>query len=202
MEKKVAYIGVDPGKKGFLTIFKPEISEYFFYTMPTHKVETGEFTAKGKPKLKSEFHIEGVRDLIFQIAKDFKGYRFIAAIEDVHGREGWSAQNNFTFGHTTGLQRMILVMLNAETELVRPQKWQSIIYNGYEMIKTPSSTGKTMVNDAKAMSEMVATSEFPNIDFRKNPLRKKTARDRNDDNKIDSFLICQYLLRKHYYPPF
>jgi len=44
--------------------------------------------------------------------------------------------------------------------------------------------------DAKAMAEHIATSEYPNIDFRKTERAKK-----NHDGKIDSFLICLYLMR-------
>jgi hypothetical protein len=100
------------------------------------------------------------------------------------------ATNNFNFGYIAGMQRMIFVMLGIEPELVRPQKWQSVVREGYKSIKRPSASGKTMVVDAKEMAEIIVTKEFPDIDFRKSERAKK-----NDDNKIDSFLICQYLMR-------
>ena len=61
---------------------------------------------------------------------------------------------------------------------------------GYEVIKKSSSTGKTQVVDAKLMAEYIVNAEFPEIDFRKTTRAKK-----NDDNKIDAFLILQYLIR-------
>jgi hypothetical protein len=76
--------------------------------------------------------------------------------------------------------------------MVRPQKWQSFIRQGYTLIKNPSSSGKTMVVDSKAMAEQIATTEFPDIDFRKSDRAKK-----NHDGKIDSFLVCNYLIRTY-----
>lgn len=187
MENKV-YFGIDPGKAGFITAFDGKC--FTFYPMPTHKVETGELLKSGKPKTKVEFDESGFLQLILKIASDFKGFEKYFAIEEVGGRQGWSAQNNFNFGLVAGLQRMIPIMLGAEYILVRPQKWQSYIRKGYKGIKKSSSTGKTMVLDAKAIAEKIVETEWPNIDFRKTERSKN-----NDDNKIDSFLICMYLYR-------
>lgn len=182
------YFGIDPGKVGFITAFDGK--GFTFYKMPTHKVETGKLLKSGKPQMKEEFNESGLRDIIIKISKDFAGKEKFFAIEEVTGREGWSAQNSFNFGFTAGLQRMIPIMLCAEYITVRPAKWQSYMRQGYKEIKTPSSTGKTMVLDAKAIAEMIVEAEYPHIDFRKSERSRK-----NDDNKIDSFLICLYLYR-------
>lgn len=184
----VAYIGVDPGKAGFITLLLD--GEFTFYPMPYHKVETGELTAGGKPKMKSEFHEAGLRDLVFEIKKKVGKRTLKVGIEAVGGRGGWSATNNFNFGYTAGLQKMIFIMLGAEITMIRPQKWQSFMRQGYKDIRKASSTGKTMVSDPKAVAEMIVESEYPHIDFRKTERAKK-----NDDNKIDSFLICIYMYR-------
>lgn len=190
-KQKLIVLGIDPGKSGFITSYDPELDEFNFWQMPTHKVPTGLIQKSGKPEMKEEFHSEGFRSLIIELHTKFKGCRIIAAIEEVGGRMGWSAENNFNFGHTAGLQLMILIMLKAEIEFVRPQKWQSFMYQGFSKVMIPSSTGKTMVNDTKATSALVATSIAPNIDFR------KTTRSRNlDDNKTDAFLICLYRFRR------
>lgn len=186
--EKIAYIGVDPGKSGFITVFFG--NDFTFYPMPTHKVETGETTKTGKAKMKTEFHEAGLVDLVYKIKADFPDCKFKVAIEQVGGRTGWSAQNNFNFGYTAGMQKMIFQMLRAEIIMVRPQKWQSFMRQGYPNIKKKSSTGKTMVNDPKAVAEMIVKTEYPQIDFRKTTRAKV-----NDDNKIDSFLICLYLVR-------
>tara|TARA_R110000796_G_scaffold59008_1_gene135916 strand:- start:8673 stop:9254 length:582 start_codon:yes stop_codon:yes gene_type:complete len=189
MDKKI-YIGVDPGKDGFITIFDPQEVKHHFIEMPTEKLETGKTLKSGKPETKTQFSESKLKDIVFDISNKFKGYEKYAAIELVTGRQGWSAQNNFAFGHTAGLQKMILIMLGCDIIEVRPQKWQSSVRQGYQEIKKPSSTGKTMVSDAKAIAEMIVENEFPDIDFRKTKKSKK-----NHDGKIDSFLICMHLYR-------
>ena len=189
-DKKTVYIGVDPGKAGFICIYDPEINNTEFIPMPEHKVETGELLKSGKPKMKTTFHEEGLRDIVFRISERYKGYRKKVAIENVMGRGGWSATNNFNFGYTAGMQKMIFLMLGADILMVRPQKWQAYMRQGYQAIKKSSSTGKTMIDDPKAMAELIVKTEYPEIDFRKTERSKK-----NDDNKVDSFLICMYLYR-------
>lgn len=186
------FFGMDPGKSGF--IFAYDGKEFKSYEMPHHKTETGELLKSGKSKTKEEFHIGGFPDLIYQIKKDFPEGPYIAAIEEVGGRGGWSATNNFNFGFVAGLQRMIFEMLRAEIIMVRPAKWQSVVRKGYDIKKIPSSTGKTMIVDAKQMAEYIVTKEFPNIDFRKSSKAKN-----NHDGKIDAFLILQYLIRTYKY---
>ncbi len=182
--------GMDPGKDGYITAWDGK--QFTFYAMPTHRVDTGEVLKSGKPKMKTEFHISGLVDLVFQIRKDFPSGKnhIIVAIEEVGGRGGWSATNNFNFGHTAGLQRMVFEMLRAEIIMVRPQKWQSVVRQGYELKKVRSSSGKTMVVDSKMMAEHIAVTEYPGIDFRKTERSKK-----NHDGKMDSFLICLYNIR-------
>lgn len=185
------WLGVDPGKQGYIT-GTSNGKDFKFYPMPTHKVETGKLLKSGKPQMKDQFHIHGMVDVATKINNDFPNMEIVVAIEEVGGRGGWSATNNFNFGYTAGLQRMIFEFLDAEIIMVRPQKWQSVVRRGYELKKVPSSSGKTMVVDSKLMAEQIATTEFPNIDFR-NTERSKI----NHDGKIDSFLICLYLMRTY-----
>ena len=187
---KEILLGMDPGKEGYITAWDGK--EFKFYSMPTHKVETGKFLKSGKPQMKDEFHISGIVLLIKKLHSDWKNCKLIAAIEEVGGRGGWSATNNFNFGHTAGMQRMIFEMLDAEIIMVRPQKWQSVVRRGYDLMKVKSSTGKTMVVDSKMMAEHIATTEYPGIDFRKTERAKN-----NHDGKMDSFLICLYLIRTY-----
>lgn len=189
-DENIVYLGCDPGKDGYITAYDGK--DFKFYSMPKKKVETGEFTKSNKPKIKTVFDDAGFRELTLQINRDFDKATFIVTLEDVTGRQGWSAQNNFNFGHTAGLQKMIFIMLGADITMVKPQKWQSFMGQGYAKIKVPSSTGKTMVNDTKAFAEMIATTEYPNIDFRHSARAKN-----NHDGKIDSFLLCLYGFRRH-----
>ena len=175
--ESVAYVGIDPGKMGFITILKDD--KITFFPMPFERVDG-----------KSVFCETCLKPLVEDIASICEGYKIKVAIEQVQGRGGWSATNNFNFGYVAGLQKMMMIMLDADILMVRPQKWQAEMRKGYEAIKKSSSTGKTMVNDSKAIAEFIALTEWPEVDFRKST-RAKT----NDDNKIDSFLIAQYLKR-------
>lgn len=171
------FIGLDPGAKGFITVYKPSIENFHFYQMPTEK---GEGTT-------SVFSFKGLKEIADDLKQKYKRYKIVATIEDVTGRQGWSAQNNFNFGHVAGAQRMLLESIGAEIISVRPQKWQAIMYQGHDKIKAPSSTGKTMIHDTKATSAKVAQAMQPNIDFRRTTRSKKI-----DDNKTDSFLLAMY----------
>lgn len=193
MTKNTVFMGIDPGKEGFIVLYNKQTGEREFLQMPLKDVPTGEFKKNGDPKTTQEFDAFGFRKLILDIAAKYQGCKFYGVIEDVIGRQGWSAQNNFNFGHTAGLQLMILIMLNATYEMVRPQKWQSIIYRGYNKVMVPSSTGKTMIHDTKATSKIVAKAIAPEIDF-----RKTTRSTKMDDNKTDAFLMCEYA-RLHLY---
>lgn len=192
-DKEIVYFGLDPGKDGHLTAFT-EKGGYKFYPMPEHKVPSGKLLKSGKPQMKTEFHLSGLANLAWEIACDFplSVYSLVAGIEEVGGRGGWGATQNFSFGHIAGMQRMIFEMLSAEIIMVRPQKWQSFVRKGYTLIKNPSSSGKTMVVDSKAMAEQICVSEFPNIDFRKTERATK-----NHDGKCDSFLICNYIKKTY-----
>ena len=185
---KNIYIGVDPGKTGFITILKD--GEYKFFPMPEHKIETGEFLQSGKPKLKKVFYEEGLKDVLFDIARECKGRIVVVGIEKVIGRGGWSAGNNFIFGYMAGMMKMMFITLGFKIIMVRPQKWQAYIRltHNVEQFKKDSSTGKTKVNDPKAVADEIVSKHYSNIDFRKTVRAKN-----NDSNKIDSFLICKYI---------
>ena len=190
---EIAYIGFDPGADGFITVGTKDSGEEFtYYPMPTQLEETGTILKNGKAQTKAVFSYFGLIKLAVEIKQTFNQYKIVAAIEEVGGRGGWSATNNFNFGYKAGAQRMLLELLKAEITMVRPQKWQSFMRKGYELIKNPSSSGKTMVVDSKAMAELIATTEYPGQDFRKTERAKK-----NHDGKIDSFLICLYLMRTY-----
>lgn len=188
MSRDVVYIGVDPGKTGFISIEVNEKRD--FIKMPYHKIPTGKFTKTGKPITKDEFHEEGFLDIFIELTTRFRTEEIKVAIEEVGGRGGWSATNNFNFGYVAGMLKQLFILLGAEIIMVRPQKWQTYMRQGYPDLKKASSTGKTQVRDPKAVAQLIVETEFPEVDFRKTERAKK-----NDDNKIDSFLILQYLIR-------
>jgi hypothetical protein len=186
------FIGVDPGKSGYFSIYDPSTDGFTFILMPEHKVDSGKKLKSGLPEMKNEFYPEGMRQIVFDIKKQFPTQKFVSCIEDVCGRQGWSAENNFNFGHIAGLQLMVLIMLGASIEFVRPQKWQSMMYQGFNKVMVPSSTGKTMIHDTKATSAIISAALRPDISFARTE-RSKTI----DDNKTDAFLITMYCYKNY-----
>lgn len=187
----VVVIGIDPGKDGFISIRRIDGS-FEFIEMPEHKVPTGKISKTGREEMKSEFNPAGFVEIVDHIKEEYQGFKILGCIEEVQGRQGWSATNNFNFGHTAGLQYSVLSMIGAEIEMVKPQKWQSFMYNGFCKTMKPSSTGKTMVHDTKATSAIVAQQLAPEIDFRKTERSKEI-----HDGKTDSFLICMYRYQRY-----
>lgn len=108
-------------------------------------------------------------------------------IEDVHSIQGSSAASNFSFGRNVGELHAVLKILNVNMNMVQPKVWQKEIWDGYELIKKSSKTGKTMVNDTKAMSISIAQDLYPDVDLR----RTKRSRTPND-GMSDALLIAEY----------
>lgn len=185
---KKALIGIDPGRHGFITVFVN--NDYHFFPPPEKKVESGKFNKNGTPKYEDKFDENGFKDIYEKIKILCEGCEIHCAIEEVGGRGGNSAQSSFSFGFVAGLQRMVIIMLGAKILLVKPLKWQTVVYKGFEKTMIKSSTGKTMVHDTKDTSRRVASEIAPHIDFRKNTLGRGK---KLDDNKTDSFLILLYL---------
>lgn len=190
LPEKTVFLGFDPGDIGFICLYVG--GRFIFHQMPTHKVETGRVSKAKKPIMKEEFCLAEFVSLAHSIKDSYKGFEIIAAIEDVHAIHGASAESTFNFGYTAGMQNMFLEIIEAKVIKVPPKKWQSVMWRGYKTIQVPSKSGKTLVNDTKATSEAVALDLFPHMDFRKNEKCRT-----NDDNKIDSLLICEYLIKRY-----
>jgi len=173
-------IGIDPGNSGFFSFYNTRNKTWDFKEMPKEKIDN-----------KKIFSINGLIELSKEILKNVEPSKVCVIMEDVHGRGGWSATNNFNFGENYGALKMFANIVSKNIEYIRPQKWQSFIRKGYKPIRVLSGSGKTMVVDSKATAEMIVKKEFPNIDFR------RTTRSKNlDHNKIDSFLIALYKIRR------
>lgn len=179
-ELNKVFIGVDPGVKGFLTIHFNGVKE--FIEMPK--------TGKNKDKLDTQELVK----ICIRLSIRFSDMEVIVGFEDVHALFGSSAKATFTFGHTVGQQYAalsILTLKSGRIELITPKKWQSLMWRGIEIVKVPSSTGKTFVNDTKATSLNAAKKLWPEEDWRRNSRCKV-----DDDNKVDSALVCEYLIKK------
>jgi hypothetical protein len=171
MENKI-YIGIDPGKNGYITIFYKE--KFFFYPIPL---------------IGGEYDVNTLSE-VFKTSI-FSNYSNVyCVIEDVHAIFGASASSTFSFGFGIGLLEGILTTLKIPFTKVSPKKWQKQMFEGVPNMTKPSSTGKTMKSDTKGMALIAAKRIFPDIDLRDNDKCKKA-----HDGKVDSLLICEYAKR-------
>ena len=167
------YLGIDPGSKGFITLMSDEGMEFF-------SIEDNDFYKLG--------------DILHDIKERYSDV--ICVMEEVHAIFGSSAKGTFNFGEINGLLKGLLIANKIPYHLIQPKIWQKEIWDNKDMVyifKTSEKDGKTkkMVN-TKPTSFNSAKRLFPNVDFRKTTRCKK-----DDDNKIDSLLICEYGRRKN-----
>jgi len=171
-----AFIGIDPGKNSYITTIAPN----------------GEIVFDPIPMIGKEIDVKAL-DYIFQTLENC--YQDpIAVIEDVHAIFGSSANATFDFGYTTGLLEALLVAHKIPFTKVQPKTWQKEMWEGVPIQRKASSTGKTQVNDTKAISEMAAKRLFPNEDLRPNDATTRCKK--SDHNKVDSLLIAEFCRRK------
>lgn len=174
--KRIA-MGVDPGKKGFITFLSEggEVIEY----VPLLEDPNSKY-----------IDFTHLRKIFKEVTAD-PDKKIRCVIEDVHSIPGSSAQSNFNFGYIVGALEELLKSFEIPFTKVAPKTWQKEMWQGVALKKKLSSTGKTQVNDTKAMSLEAAKRLFPREDFR------RTTRATNpDDNKVDSLLMAEYCRRK------
>ena len=100
-----AWIGIDPGQKGFLCLIVPndKIIQYRSNIEKPINISTWLHIINSKYNLK------------------------MCVIEDVHSIYGTSAKSNFMFGYNTGLITGIIQTVNLPLAKVQPKKWQKAI---------------------------------------------------------------------------
>jgi hypothetical protein len=165
------YIGIDPGKEGYICIMEGEAITF-------HPI----------PLIGKEFDIHNLFELLFKIANTDSNIHCV--VEDVHALFNSSAGATFSFGFGLGVIEGILVSLLVPYTKIAPKKWQKELHQGIAVQQKKSSTGKTMVNNTKLMSEMAAKRLFPKVDLRASERCKKS-----HDGKVDSLLICEFCKR-------
>lgn len=175
MENKM-YIGIDPGKKGFICT----ISVDLIYFEPI-------------PLIGKEVDLNELSNVIRNIKGIAESYqmKIHCVIEDVHAKFGSSAKATFSFGYVCGATEAMLIAHDIPYTKVNPKKWQKEMWEGIPVQKKPSSSGKTMVNDTKLMSLMAAKRLFPEVDLRASNRSKIP-----HDGKVDSLLLAEYCRRK------
>jgi hypothetical protein len=96
-------MGIDPGDKGSVCIYTPQINEILF-------INTSD----------DAFYIRKIIEEQRAQVRDFRAY-----IEDVHSIFGMSAKSNFSFGWNVGKLHTILQTLEMDYNKVQPKKWQA-----------------------------------------------------------------------------
>lgn len=166
------YLGIDPGSKGFITLMSDEGVEFF-------SIEDNDFYKLG--------------DILHDIKERYSDV--ICVMEEVHAIFGSSAKGTFNFGEVNGLLKGLLIANKIPYHLIQPKIWQKEIWDNKDMVylyKISKDGKKKKVVNTKPTSFNAAKRLFPNVDFRKTTRCKK-----DDDNKIDSLLICEYGRRKN-----
>ena len=167
------YLGIDPGKQGFITGINPEVDKIAYYAISS---------------IGDQVNLQELDQFLSEIAPFVKH----CVIEDVHAIFGAAAKATFNFGHIVGVLEGMLTAYKIPFTKVQPKKWQKEMWEGIPLQQSPSSTGKTMKTDTKKMSLLAVKRLFPNEDLRRTERSKK-----DDDNKVDSLLIAEYC-RRHY----
>lgn len=183
--KPKAFLGIDPGRKGFVALWREGVTDnngYTFFAFPLLPLD--------------KINEYGYKQLLEQIKPYLVGYDVKACIENVYGRSDNSGRPNpktaFAFGFATGMQKLILILLDiADIEKVLPQAWQKAMYSEKDKVLIKGRNGK-MKHDTKATSIKIAQQLAPEIDFRRN----SRARVMSDD-KTDAFLICEWFKKQY-----
>ena len=175
MKSRKLHIGIDPGASGFITVFYPDGTNQSFQI----------------PSIGKEIDLYSLNNIFRNLTMDNTLNNIHCVIEDVHAIFGSSAGATFKFGFIAGVLESFLISNSIPYTKVQPKKWQKEMWEGIKLQQKSSSTGKTMVNDTKAMSLIALKRLFPDIDPRKNDRSKNP-----DDNKVDSILLAEYSRRK------
>lgn len=164
-----AYIGIDPGKHGFISVICGDLIESY----PI-------------PLIKGELDILGLDD-IFKTIKSFSSDTY-CVIEHVHAIFGSSAKATFGFGYVAGVLEALLVANKISYTKVQPKQWQKQMWEGIPVITKQGSNRK----DTKAMSLLAGQRIFPQVDLRATERSKKP-----HDGKVDALLLMEYGRRNY-----
>ena len=127
------YIGIDPGKEGFITTIRgSEINHWAI------------------PKTGKDVDLYALSSIVLSLAELHGVQNCTAIIEDVHALPGSAAGATFTFGGICWALRMAFIMCGVKVVLVSPKRWQKEMYVGIKPDK-----------DKKVMSVQAAQLLFP-----------------------------------------
>ena len=171
VERTPAYLGIDPGKSGGLTV-----------------MQDGKIVFKAiMPISGDSLDIRGLYDLIKSLTSN---YNLTVVLEEVHSIFGSSAGSNFTFGFVCGAIEAIVVSHRLKLIKVQPKKWQKEVWTNSDMAYKPKKPAQKNASvDTKATSLNCAKRLFPDFDFRKSDSARVT---KDHDGIVDAVLMCEY----------
>lgn len=156
-----AFIGIDSGWNG------SAICLYEYEDKPYYGVEA---VFNDKPfEEQKEWYEKWNKDVV------------AVGIEEVHGRGGWSAQNNFTFGRSYQSCLDASCNLPVETLYITPVQWQTV----YDLVGCVDKKAKNK-STLKKQKHREKIDELFTTDFE---ITNRT---------VDSFLIAWYVKMKYY----
>lgn len=170
------YVGLDVGKKGYISTQGGDGLIRFFSFKDHDKKETFDYLKKLKEKSNGNL---------------------VCVFEDVKAIFGAGANNTFEFGFQKGYIVGYLIALGIPYEAVLPRVWQKEIWTNSDMVYKPTNRklkdGRMAKQvDTKPTSINAAKRLFPDIDFRRTSKCKSV-----DDNMCDALLMSEYARRKN-----
>ena len=166
-------LAIDPGKMGAIVVvdfmFANMCPDVTFYDIPILKIKKTGKTKNGNKKIKTEYDLFRINDIIKE--SDV----FFAYLERQQAFPGQGSVSMFSIGNGYGMYKALLTAYNIPYDIVSPKEWQK--YYGI--------AGKK--GNTKDQAYLIASKLFPGAvkDF-------KTKRGRLIDGRVDSLLIAGY----------
>ena len=176
------YIGIDPGKLGYVVVLN----------------ELGEIITHYKTPLIGREYDKA--DMVLGLVNQkVLGGKMHAVLEDVHANAIGGKSSNFDLGRGKGLWEMALMSLQISHTMVTPKEWQKFMWQGAKKQYKPTKR-KTKINtfvkqiDTKATSLIAAKMLQPKQDWRVVG-KKGIPTTKIDDGFVDAYLMAEYCRR-------
>lgn len=166
MELPFAFIGIDPGAKGGLTVMDKD--EKILYCQPI-------------PYIGDEMDVRKVASVINHFKKT---YNLFAAFERVGAMVGQGVCSMFSFGKTTGQLLAALKILSIPYSEPTPTAWKEVVLVGmpWKANTAKYKNDKTLSKEENALRK----AEFKKLNSSKNNKAKKDAK----------MVSCEYVMKR------
>lgn len=166
-------IAIDIGKHGAIVVRKPSYTRDEFFPMPMIKDELN------YPALFGILSAQSDEDTLVVFEK--LGVIF-----------GTSKATAFSMGYQCGAVEMACISLGLRYLKVHAKVWQKEMFQGVDLVKKKSKSGKSTVTDTKATALIVTKQLFQSQKLTFGEVAKKP-----HDGLVDAILIAEYAKRKN-----